>query len=337
MRATTIQTGGYMSVVVQKYGGTSVADPSRIEAVADRVRDIRGDGHDCVVVVSAMGQTTDELVSLASQISDSPDPRELDMLLTAGERVSMSLLAMALQAREIPAVSYTGSQAGILTDSSHGEARIKEITGQRVKQSLAEGQVVVIAGFQGVDPISKEITTLGRGGSDTTAVALAAALGASSCEILTDVAGVFTADPRKVPSAHKLDSVGYADMLALADAGAAVLKPHSVEYARDAAVAVHVRSSFSDSDGTWVRSDAPERDVVGLAHESHGDEAWLTVVGTGSGERIAGLIEALTRQGIDGRPGETGLRMARIRVHVERITDALRSLHRELFELETSR
>ena len=234
---------GVVPVVVQKYGGTSVADPSRIETVADRVLRLRDLGNDCVVVVSAMGQTTDELVSLAASISDQPDPREMDMLLSAGERVSMSLLAMALQARGVPAVSYTGSQAGILTDSSHGEARITEITGERVKNSLTNGQVVVIAGFQGVDPVSREITTLGRGGSDTSAVALAAALGAVACEILTDVSGVFTADPRRVPSARKLSAVGFEDMLGLAEAGAAVLKPHSIAYARDAGVAVHVRSS----------------------------------------------------------------------------------------------
>lgn len=324
-----------MPVVVQKYGGTSVADASRIEKVADRVVNLRSQGNDCVVVVSAMGQTTDELVSLAEQLSDRPDPREMDMLLTAGERVSMSLLAMALQARGVPAVSYTGSQAGILTDSSHGEARITEITGERVKDSLAVGEVVVIAGFQGVDPASREITTLGRGGSDTSAVALAAALNAESCEILTDVSGVFTADPRLVPAARMLSSVGFEDMLALAEAGAAVLKPHSIEYARAAQVAVHVRSSFSLDDGTWVTADAPQRDIVGIADETVNDEGRITIVGTSARSMAPALLETLTDVGIDGRPGETGERMARIRVHVERITDALRSMHEQLFEQET--
>jgi len=323
-----------MAVVVQKYGGTSVADPARIEAVADRVLSLRDQGNDCVVVVSAMGQTTNELVSLASRISDQPDPREMDMLLSAGERVSMSLLAMALQARGVPAVSYTGSQAGILTDSSHGEARITEITGERVKNSLAMGLVVVIAVFQGVDPASREITTLGRGGSDTSAVALAAALDAGACEILTDVSGVFTADPRRVPSARKLSSVTFEDMLALAEAGAAVLKPHSIEYARDAGVSVHVRSSFSEEDGTWVTDDAPQREIVGIADETVNDEGRITLVGTAATARIPELLETLNAEGIDGRRGDSGDRMARVRVHVERIPDALRSIHKELFESE---
>ncbi|HEY5890579.1 MAG TPA: aspartate kinase, partial [Acidimicrobiia bacterium] len=187
-----------MPVIVQKYGGTSVADPERISNVADRVGITRAEGNDVVVVVSAMGQTTDQLMRLAREITDSPPPREMDMLLTAGERITMALLAMALEKRDIPAVSYTGSQAGILTDSSHGEARIREITGERVKQSVGEGKVVIVAGFQGVDPDRREVTTLGRGGSDTTAVALAVALGAELCEIFTDVEGVFTADPRVV-------------------------------------------------------------------------------------------------------------------------------------------
>ncbi len=325
-----------MAVVVQKYGGTSVADPSRIETVADRVLNLRNEGNDCVVVVSAMGQTTDQLVSLAAQISDEPDPREMDMLLSAGERVSMSLLAMALQARGVPAVSYTGSQAGILTDSSHGEARITEITGERVKNSLSKGLVVVIAGFQGVDPASREITTLGRGGSDTSAVALAAALDANACEILTDVAGVFTADPRRVPSARKLPSVGFADMLGLAEAGAAVLKPHSIEYARDAGVAVHVRSSFSSEDGTWVTDDAPQRELVGIADETINDEGRITIVGTTATDKVPQLLDVLNAEGIDGRHGDSGDRMARVRVHVERIPDALRCIHRELFEKEAA-
>jgi len=332
MGGRTIQTVEIMPVVVQKYGGTSVADPSRIETVADRVRGLRDQGIDCVVVVSAMGQTTDELVSLAARISDRPDPREMDMLLSAGERVSMSLLAMALQARGVPAVSYTGSQAGILTDSSHGEARITEITGERVKNSLAKGLVVVVAGFQGVDPVSREITTLGRGGSDTSAVALAAALDAKACEILTDVSGVFTADPRAVPSARKLSFLGFEDMLGLAEAGAAVLKPHSVEYARDAGVAVHVRSSFSQEDGTWVTPDAPHRKIVGIAAETVNDEGRITIVGPEASASLPRILNVLNVEGIDGRRGESGEQMARVRVHIERIPETLRSIHRELFE-----
>lgn len=324
-----------MPVIVQKYGGTSVADPARIEAVADRVRATKDLGYDLVVVVSAMGKTTDDLASLAAQISAHPVPREMDMLLTAGERVSMSLLAIALHDRGAPAVSFTGSQAGILTDSSHGEARITHITGERVRDAIAKGQVAIVAGFQGVDPESKEITTLGRGGSDTTAVALTAALEAEACEILTDVEGVYTADPRSVPHARKLPAVGYDDMLALARAGAAVLMPHSVEHARDSGVEVHVRSSFNAEPGTWVRADAPDRPLVGLAHGKAGDEGRVTLVGSEAEENADRAVKALVNHGIDVRHGDPADRMARFRVHVERIPDALRSLHREFFESET--
>lgn len=326
---------GAMSVIVQKYGGTSVADLPRIQAVADRVASVRRGGTDVVVVVSAMGQTTDELASMAAEITDRPAPREMDMLLTAGERVSMSLLAIALQARGIPAVSYTGSQAGILTDSSHGEARITRITGERVMNSIADGQVVIVAGFQGVDPETREITTLGRGGSDTTAVALAAALSASSCEILTDVEGVFTADPRQVNSAKKLGDIGYDDMLALAEAGAAVLMPHSVEHARDSGVRVHVRSSFTARTGTLVSIDAPKRDLVGIAHSKVNGEGRITLVGAAAPSRAELMVETLLAADIDGRHGQTGARMAGIRVHVDRIGDALRCLHAELFDKDS--
>jgi aspartate kinase len=323
-----------MPVMVQKYGGTSVADPSRIEAVADRVTATREAGNDVVVVVSAMGKTTDDLAALAAQISDNPTPREMDMLLTAGERVSMSLLAIALHDRGVPAVSYTGSQAGILTDSSHGEARITRITGERVRASIAENQVVIIAGFQGVDPESKEITTLGRGGSDTTAVALAAALGAEGCEILTDVEGVYTADPRAVPAARKLSAIGYDDMLSMAHAGAAVLMPHSVEHARDAGVRVHVRSSFSDQPGTWLTDEVGPMDLVGLAHETRADEGRVTLVGTHAEEKAERALALLRDVGIDARPGSSGVRMMQMRIHIERIPEALRLLHHEFFESE---
>jgi aspartate kinase len=266
-----------MPVVVQKYGGTSVADPTRINAVADLVEASRRSGNDVVVVVSAMGQTTDELIALAADISPKPPPREMDMLLSAGERISMALLAMALDVRGIPAVSYTGSQAGILTDSSHGEARIKEITGQRVKQSLADGKVVIVAGFQGVDPDSKEVTTLGRGGSDATAVALAAALGAVACEIYTDVDGVFTADPRIVSNARKLNEVSFDEMLELSGAGAGVLMSRSVEFGRRFNIPIHVRSSLSGQVGTWVKETTMEQAIIsGIAHDR--SEAKVSVI-----------------------------------------------------------
>jgi aspartate kinase len=245
--------------------------------VADLVEASRRSGNDVVVVVSAMGQTTDELIALAADISPKPPPREMDMLLSAGERISMALLAMALDVRGIPAVSYTGSQAGILTDSSHGEAKIKEITGHRVKQSLADGKVVIVAGFQGVDPDSKEVTTLGRGGSDATAVALAAALGADACEIYTDVDGVFTADPRIVPDARKLDEVSFDEMLELSGAGAGVLMSRSVEFGRRFNIPIHVRSSLSGQVGTWVKETTMEQAIIsGIAHDR--SEAKVSVI-----------------------------------------------------------
>jgi aspartate kinase len=277
-----------MAVVVQKYGGTSVADASRIDGVADRVEKTKRAGSDVVVVVSAMGKTTDELSALAEQITDSPPPREMDMLLTAGERITMALLAMALDQRGIAAVSFTGSQAGVLTDSSHGEARIHRITGERVKAALEDGKVVIVAGFQGVDPESKEVTTLGRGGSDTTAVALAASLSAEACEIYTDVDGVFTADPRIVTSARKIPHIGYDDMLTLSLAGAGVLMPHSVEFARDHGVTVHVRPSYSDDTGTVVDGGAIALGVAGLAVTNEGADAVLTAVGA----NVAGFADA---------------------------------------------
>lgn len=240
-----------MSIIVQKYGGTSVATTERIQAVADRIVRTREAGHDVVVVVSAMGDTTDELLRMAHEIADRPEPRELDMLLTAGERIAMSLLAIAVCARGCRAASYTGSQAGIITDTHHGAAKIVEIRPKRIIESLETGNVVIVAGFQGLST-SYDITTLGRGGSDTTAVALAAALDAEVCEIYTDVDGVFTADPRVVPEARKLDRITYEEMLELAAAGAKVLQSRSVEYARRHDVRVHVRSSFHDGPGTWV-------------------------------------------------------------------------------------
>jgi aspartate kinase len=265
-----------MSLVVQKFGGTSLADAARVKAVADRVEATRREGHDLVVVVSAMGETTDQLVDLAAEVSDAPSPREMDMLLSAGERISMALLAIALNSRGIPAVSFTGSQAGILTDSSHGAAKILDIKGTRVRDSLAEGKVVIVAGFQGVDPESKEVTTLGRGGSDATAVALAAALGADSVEVYTDVDGVFTADPRIVPDATKLDEIPYDEMLELSAGGTGVLMSRSVEFGRRFDVPIHVRSSFTEGEGTWVRESSMEQAIIsGIAHDR--SEAKVTV------------------------------------------------------------
>ncbi len=326
-----------MPIVVQKYGGSSVADPSRIMAVADRVVATREEGNDLVVVVSAMGQTTDSLLELAAEVSSAPHPREMDMLLTAGERISMALLAMALNDRGVPAVSYTGSQAGILTDSAHGGARITRITGERVKDSLSSGKVVIVAGFQGVDPSTKEVTTLGRGGSDTTAVALAAALGADSCEILTDVSGVFTADPRVVPEAVLLDEIEYRQMLALATAGAGVLMPHSVEFARDNEVPVHVRSSFTADPGTWMRPGSPVRRFAGVAGSTEGDQATITVVGSGIGSVIDDELSALGAEGIHAGLSASEDGAVAISVPAEQTGAAMRLLHARLFQMEASR
>ncbi|MFP4636639.1 MAG: aspartate kinase, partial [Nitriliruptoraceae bacterium] len=267
-----------MAIVVQKYGGTSVGDTDRMKRVADRIARAHRDGDQVVVVVSAMGKSTDELVAMASRVSEHPPERELDILLTSGERISMSLLAMALHDRGVPAKSFTGSQAGIITDAVHGKARIVDITPGRVQDALDGGNVVIVAGFQGVSQDTKDITTLGRGGSDTTAVALASALGADVCEIYTDVDGVFTADPRIVPTARKLDAVSYEEMLELAAQGAKVLQVRSVEFGRNHGVPIHVRSSFSYTTGTWV---GPEEDKVedaiisGVAHDT--SEAKVTV------------------------------------------------------------
>ena len=240
-----------MALIVQKYGGTSVADPERIRAVADHVAYTAGRGDEVAVVVSAMGKSTDNLIKLANDVSSTHPGRELDMLLTTGERVTMSLLCMALADRGIDAMSFTGSQVGIITDTAHGKAKIIEVKGDRLREALAAGRVCVVAGFQGVS-VDKEITTLGRGGSDTTAVALAAALGADACEIYTDVTGVFTADPRIVSEARKLARVSFDEMLEMAGAGSKVLALRSVEFARNHGVPLHVRSSFTWEPGTWV-------------------------------------------------------------------------------------
>ncbi len=245
-----------MALIVQKYGGTSVADPERIRAVAEHVAFTKRHGNDVVVVVSAMGKSTDNLIKLANDVSSVQPARELDMLLTTGERISMTLVCMALAGVGIDAISFTGSQVGIITDTVHTKAKILEVKGDRVREALAQGKVCVVAGFQGVST-DKEITTLGRGGSDTTAVALAAALDADSCEIYTDVTGVFSADPRIVPQARKLQHINFDEMLEMAGAGSKVLALRSVEFARNHNVPIQVRSSFTWEPGTWVTSQEP--------------------------------------------------------------------------------
>ena len=278
-----------MSLVVQKYGGTSVADSERIERVARRVARTKRAGDDVVVVVSAMGNQTDELIDLAHRVCSSPPAREMDMLLTAGERISMALLAMALHDKDIPAVSLTGSQAGILTDSAHGEAKITEIRGTRVGEALASGRVVIVAGFQGVNPDSREVTTLGRGGSDATAVALASAHAAAACEIYTDVDGVYTADPRVVPGARKLDEISFDEMLELAAGGAGVLMARSVEVGRKFNIPIHVRSSFVEDEGTWVKEKVMEEAIIsGIAHDT--SEAKVTLRGVPDRPGVAAAI-----------------------------------------------
>ncbi|GAA2309657.1 MULTISPECIES: aspartate kinase [Streptomyces] len=275
-----------MGLVVQKYGGSSVADAEGIKRVAKRIVEAKKNGHQVVVVVSAMGDTTDELIDLAEQVSPIPTGREFDMLLTAGERISMALLAMAIKNLGHEALSFTGSQAGVITDAVHNKARIIDVTPGRIRDALELGAVAIVAGFQGVSQESKDITTLGRGGSDTTAVALAAALDAEVCEIYTDVDGVFTADPRVVKKARKINEIPYEDMLELAASGSKVLHLRCVEYARRYTIPIHVRSSFSGHQGTWVRNrpeagegeEGMEQAIIsGVAHDT--SEAKVTVVG----------------------------------------------------------
>ncbi len=283
-----------MGLIVQKYGGSSVADAESIKRVAARIAATKRSGQQVVVVVSAMGDTTDELIDLANQVSPMPNGRELDMLLTAGERISMALLAMAISNLGLEARSFTGSQAGIITTSTPGRARAIDVTPSRIQEALAEGAIAIVAGFQGVAQDTKDITTLGRGGSDTTAVALAAALDADVCEIYTDVDGVFSADPRIVPSARKLKSVTYEEMLELAASGAKVLHLRCVEYARRFNLPIHVRSSFSNLEGTWVVKDQPEGGsmeqaiISGIAHDK--SEAKITIVGVPDRAGVAARI-----------------------------------------------
>jgi aspartate kinase len=331
-----------MPIIVQKYGGTSVGDAERIQAVADRIVRTRAEGYDVVVVVSAMGDTTDDLFGMAHRIAAIPEPRELDMLLTAGERISMSLLAIAICGRGCRAASYTGSQAGIITDTRHGQARIVEIRPKRIRESLDAGNVVIVAGFQGLST-DYDITTLGRGGSDTTAVAMAAALDAEVCEIYTDVDGVFTADPRVVPSARKIDRISYEDMLELAASGAKVLHSRSVEYARRNHVRIHVRSSFNDVPGTWVVEEGDMEVgmeaalISGVALDD--SEAKITLDEVPDRPGIAAAVfKAVAAQGVDvdmivqnvSHEGRTDLSFTVPRSEVPKIRDALEGISHEV-------
>ncbi|MBU6144160.1 MAG: aspartate kinase [Acidobacteria bacterium] len=272
-----------MALIVQKYGGSSVGDADKIKHVARRIIDTQAEGNQVCVVVSAMGDTTDELLDLANQVAVNPEGRELDMLLTAGERISMALLAMAINDLGAKSLSFTGSQAGIITDEVHGNARIAEVTPDRVAEALNAGNITIVAGFQGFNRDSRDITTLGRGGSDTTAVALAAALGADLCEIYSDVDGIYTADPRVVPTARKLESIDVESMLELAAAGAKILHIRAVEFARRHNVDLRVRSTFSNDPGTVVLSDEDgvkqmeESIVSGVATDK--TQAKITVIG----------------------------------------------------------
>jgi aspartate kinase len=289
-----------VALVVQKFGGTSVADSERICAVADHIARTRRRGNSVAAVVSAMGRSTDDLLRLASEVSKTRPEREMDMLLTSGERISMSLLCMALADLGVPAVSFTGSQAGIITDSSHGRARILEVRPDRLLKALEDGVVPVVAGFQGVS-LDKEVTTLGRGGSDTTAVALAAALGAATCEIYTDVSGVFTADPRVEPRARHLARVSFEEMLEMAATGGRVLAFRSVEFARNHKVSLHVRSSFTWEPGTWIvpeESDMEQPLVSAITHDT--SEAKITVTEVPDQPGIAArLFRSLADQSIN--------------------------------------
>ncbi len=289
-----------MALIVQKYGGTSVADPDRIRAVAEHVAFTRSRGHDVVVVVSAMGKTTDNLIKLANDVSRTQPGREMDMLLTTGERISMALVCMALADVGVEAMSFTGSQVGIITDTVHMKAKILEVKGDRVREALSQGRVCVVAGFQGIST-DKEITTLGRGGRDTTAVALAAALQADVCEIYTDVTGVFTADPRIVTQARKLAHVNFDEMLEMAGAGSKVLALRSVEFARNHNVPIHVRSSFTWEPGTWVTSKEPTMEdpiISGVVTDV--SEAKVTVVAVPDRPGIsAALFEPLAAANVN--------------------------------------
>jgi aspartate kinase len=289
-------------LVVMKFGGSSVADTDKIKAVARRLVAAREAGHRVVGVLSAMGHTTDELIALAHQISDLPQPREYDMLISVGERISNALCAMAVHDLGHEAISLTGSQAGIVTDTVHGKAKIVDIRAQRIHEALAEEKIVLVAGFQGVSTTTNDVTTLGRGGSDTTAVALAAALGADTCDIFTDVEGVFTADPRLVPDALKLPSVTYEEMLEMSASGAKVMALRSIEFARSYGVRIRVRSTFGEGEGTWIGEEDPallEKAIIsGVTHDT--SEAKVSILGVPDNPGIAALVfRALADAGVN--------------------------------------
>jgi aspartate kinase len=278
-----------MSLIVQKYGGTSVANPDSLKIVAEKIISAKKEGKQVVVVVSAMGSSTDELIALANELSETPSPREMDMLLSAGERITMSLLAMHLNSLGYDSYSLTGSQAGIITTSRHGRAEIEKISGERVKEGLEKGSIVIVAGFQGFNPDTREITTLGRGGSDATAVALAASLGAEKCEIYTDVEGVFSADPRITDKAKLLKEITYDEMLEMASTGARVLMARSVEFGRRYNVPIIVRPTFSDGMGTTVKEQVMEQAIVsGVTHNDK--EIKFTLFGVPDQPGIAGSV-----------------------------------------------
>ena len=325
-----------MAIVVQKYGGSSVADVARLRQVADRVMRTKREGHDVVVVVSAMGDTTDELLSLAKQVSPNPERRELDMLLTAGERISMALLSMAIREQGGDAISFTGSQSGIMTNDRHVDARIIEVRPYRVQDELARGKIVVIAGYQGVS-YKREVTTLGRGGSDTTAVAMAAALGADYCEICSDVDGVYTADPRVVPDAKRIPALSYEETQELAESGAKVLNAQAVEFAKEKGIAIYARATASplpgpdaSIDGTVVRRDAPRMPgtVVGVASERDLLVVQFTLQDQAS-SALSALFELLDAHGVAGKQlhhidDRVTLVVSRENLHEEaRVRDAL--------------
>jgi aspartate kinase len=336
-----------VALVVQKYGGSSVADADGIKRVAQRIVVTRKAGHSVVVVVSAMGDSTDELHDLARQVSPLPPARELDMLLTSGERISMALLAMAIANLGLSARSFTGSQAGVITDDVHGKARIIDVTPGRISGALADGAIPIVAGFQGVSATGKDITTLGRGGSDTTAVALAAALKADVCEIYTDVDGIFTADPRIVPTARRIPAIKYEEMLEMAACGAKILQLRCVEYARRYDVPIHVRSSFSNRRGTWVSDEPREAEgpgmeqaiISGVAHDR--SEAKVTVMGVPDVVgQAAKIFRAIAMAGINidmivqnisaATTGRTDISFTLPRDDGEAALGALRSVQEEL-------
>jgi aspartate kinase len=297
----SIYPANVSEIVVMKFGGTSVADAERIKRAAARIVAKREDGHSVVVVLSARGKTTDELISMAEEVSAAPDPREMDMLLSTGERISCALCAMAIDDLGHRAISLTGSQAGIVTDESHTKARIIDVRADRILSALAEDRIVLVAGFQGVSTASSDVTTLGRGGSDTTAVALAAAVGAEVCEIYTDVPGVFSADPRIVPDARKLASVSFEEMLEMAASGAGVLQLRSVEYARNYGVRIHCRSSFENCPGTVVVSEGENMEKALITAVTHStSDSMVTLVGVRHEPGVAARIfEALAEANVN--------------------------------------